>query len=197
MNIDELVKKAMELRNKGLRPGEIADELNISSETVTWLLTRPTKEAPKDIFVDWSKIGSSSQRMSYIASALTDMVLESLDNGLDIDVVVGVALSGIPFASLVADELGVELAVFLPSKHRAEREGVKGTFSRNFAQVKGRKCIIIDDVITTGSTMKETVEVLEELGSKPLAISVMIDKKGLDSIAGVPLYSLIKMNRVE
>ncbi|HIH36950.1 MAG TPA: orotate phosphoribosyltransferase-like protein [Methanocellales archaeon] len=197
MNIDELVKKAMELRNKGLRPGEIADELNVSSETVTWLLTRPTKEAPKDIFVDWSKIGSSSQRMSYIASALTDMVLESLDNGLDIDVVVGVALSGIPFASLVADELGVELAVFLPSKHRAEREGVKGTFSRNFAQVKGRKCIIIDDVITTGSTMKETVEVLEELGSKPLAMSVMIDKKGLDSIAGVPLYSLIKMNRVE
>ncbi|MDD2666130.1 MAG: orotate phosphoribosyltransferase-like protein [Methanocellales archaeon] len=197
MNIDELVKKAMELRNKGLRPGEIADELNVSSETVTWLLTRPTKEAPKDIFVDWSKIGSSSQRMSYIASALTDMVLESLDNGLDIDVVVGVALSGIPFASLVADELGVELAVFLPSKHRAEREGVKGTFSHNFAQVKGRKCIIIDDVITTGSTMKETVEVLEELGSKPLAMSVMIDKKGLDSIAGVPLYSLIKMNRVE
>ena len=197
MNIVELVKKAMELRNKGLRPGEIADELNVSSETVTWLLTRPTKEAPKDIFVDWSKIGSSSQRMSYIASALTDMVLESLDNGLDIDVVVGVALSGIPFASLVADELGVELAVFLPSKHRAEREGVKGTFSRNFAQVKGRKCIIIDDVITTGSTMKETVEVLEELGSKPLAISVMIDKKGLDSIAGAPLYSLIKMDRVE
>ncbi|NYT00438.1 MAG: orotate phosphoribosyltransferase-like protein [Methanocellales archaeon] len=195
MNIDELVKKAMELRNKGLRFGEIADELNVSSETVTWLLTRPTKEAPKDIFVDWSKIGSSSQRMRYIASALSDMVLESLDK--DIDIVVGVALSGIPFASLVADELGVELAVLLPSKHRAEQNDVKGTFSHNFAQVEGRKCIIIDDVITTGSTMKETVEVLEELGSEPLAISVMIDKKGLDSIAGIPLYSLIKMGRVE
>lgn len=197
MNIDELVKKAMELKNKGLRSGEIADELNVSSETVTWLLTRPTKEAPKDIFVDWSKIGSSSQRMRYIASALSDMVLESLDNDIDVDVVVGVALSGIPFASLVADELGVDLAVFLPSKHRAERKGVKGTFSHNFAQAKGRKCIIIDDVITTGATMKETIEVLEELGSEPLAMSVMIDKKGLDSIAGIPLHSLIKMNRVE
>ncbi|MBU2617586.1 MAG: orotate phosphoribosyltransferase-like protein [Euryarchaeota archaeon] len=194
MNIDELVKKAMELRNKGLRSGEIADELNVSSETATWLLTRPTKEAPKDIFVDWSKIGLSSQRMRYIASALTDMVLESLDE--DIDVVVGVALSGIPFASLVADELGAELAVFLPSKHRAG-QGVKGTFSHNFAQVEGRKCIIIDDVITTGATMQETVEVLEELGAEPLAISVMIDKKGLESVAGVPLHSLIKMGRVE
>ncbi|MDI6860117.1 MAG: orotate phosphoribosyltransferase-like protein [Methanocellales archaeon] len=194
MNIDELVKKAMELRNKGLRSGEIADELNVSSETATWLLTRPTKEAPKDIFVDWSKIGLSSQRMRYIASALTDMVLESLDE--DIDVVVGVALSGIPFASLVADELGAELAVFLPSKHRAKQD-VKGTFSHNFAQVEGRKCIIIDDVITTGATMQETVEVLEELGAEPLAISVMIDKKGLESVAGVPLHSLIKMGRVE
>lgn len=194
MNIDELVKKAMELRNKGLRSGEIADELNVSSETATWLLTRPTKEAPKDIFVDWSKIGLSSQRMRYIASALTDMVLESLDE--DIDVVVGVALSGIPFASLVADELGAELAVFLPSKHRAG-QGVKGTFSHNFAQVEGRKCIIIDDVITTGATMQETVEVLEELGAEPLAISVMIDKKGLESVVGVPLHSLIKMGRVE
>ncbi len=195
MSIDELVKKAMELRNKGLRSGEIADELNVSSETVTWLLTRPTKEAPKDIFVDWSKIGSSSQRMRYVASALTDMVLESLDDC--IDVIIGVALSGIPFASLVADELGVDLAVFLPSKHRAERKDIKGTLSHNFAHVKGRKCIIIDDVITTGSTMKETVEVLEELGSKPIAISVMIDKKGLNSIAGIPLYSLVRMNRVE
>lgn len=194
MNIDELVKKAIKLRNKGLRSGEIADELNVSSETATWLLTRPTKEAPKDIFVDWSKIGLSSQRMRYIASALTDMVLESLDE--DIDVIVGVALSGIPFASLVADELGAELAVFLPSKHRAE-QGVKGMFSHNFAQVEGRKCIIIDDVITTGATMQEMVEVLKELGSEPLAISVMIDKKGLESVAGVPLHSLIKMGRVE
>ena len=64
MDIDELVKKAMELRNKGLRSGEIADELNVSSETATWLLTRPTKEAPKDIFGKYHKPDPNTNQKS-------------------------------------------------------------------------------------------------------------------------------------
>ncbi|MDI6888809.1 MAG: orotate phosphoribosyltransferase-like protein [Methanocellales archaeon] len=199
--IDDLIREAMELKRKGLRSGEIADELNISRETATWLLSRAEKKkapAPKDIFINWSQIGRSSQRMSLISSALSDMVLESLP-GANIEVVVGIVLSGIPFATLVAEELGADLAVLHPKKQRwePEKQNIKGTISHNFASIEGKKCIIVDDVVTTGATTQEAVELLEEHGAEPLAIAVVIDKKGLDSIAGVPLLSLIKIGRVE
>jgi len=199
--IDDLIGKAMELKKKGLRSGEIADELNVSRETATWLLSRAEKKkapAPKDIFVNWNQIGRSSQRMSLISSALADMVLESLPEA-NIEVVVGIVLSGIPFATLVAEELGADLSVLHPKKQRwePEKQNVKGTISHNFASIEGKKCIIVDDVVTSGSTAHEAVELLGELGAEPLAIAVMIDKKGLDSIVGVPLLSLIKIGRVE
>ncbi|WRQ72885.1 MAG: orotate phosphoribosyltransferase-like protein [Methanosarcinales archaeon Met12] len=199
-NIDALIKKAIELKKMGLMSGEIADELNVSKETATWLFSCAEEKegpAPKDIFIDLSKIGQSSQRMRHISSALTDMVLESIE--AEVDVVVGIVLSGIPFATLVADELGAELAILHPKKQRwePEKQGVKGTISHNFAQIEGKKCIIVDDVVTSGATAQEAVELLEEMGAEPLAIVVMMDKRGQDSVAGVPMLSLIKIGRVE
>ena len=90
-NVNDLIEKAIELRNRGLRSGEIADELNISRETATWLLTRAKKEtgaqAPKDIFIDWSNIGKSSSRLMLIATCMADMVeevLNEMDSNVDV-----------------------------------------------------------------------------------------------------------------
>ena len=95
-NIEDLIQKAVELQSNGLVTGQIADELNVSRETVTWLLTRSKKEvtvpAPKDISVNWSSIGKSATRLHYISLALCDMVLETLEKtNAEVDVVVGVA----------------------------------------------------------------------------------------------------------
>ena len=42
-NIETLMKKAAELKAEGLVEGQISEELNVSSETVTWLLTHAEK----------------------------------------------------------------------------------------------------------------------------------------------------------
>ena len=42
-NIETLMKKATELKAEGLVEGQISEELNVSSETVTWLLTHAEK----------------------------------------------------------------------------------------------------------------------------------------------------------
>jgi orotate phosphoribosyltransferase len=107
-NIEDLIQKAVELQSNGLVAGQIADELNVSRETVTWLLTRSKKEvtapAPKDISVNWSSIGKSATRLHNISLALCDMVLETLEKtNTEVDVVVGVAASGIPLASMMAN----------------------------------------------------------------------------------------------
>ncbi len=202
--IDELTRKAIELQAAGLLTGQIADELNVSRETATWLLVHAKKgdstAAPKDIYIDWSNIGRSSYRQRLIAGALVDMILDCLGETEEgIDVVVGVALSGIPLANLAADELGCEFTTFHPNKQRWEPESkeTKGTISQNFASVEGKNCILIDDVVTSGTTLKEAVTVLEGLGAKPVAIAVLIDKKGIDDISGVPLNALLRVTRVD
>jgi orotate phosphoribosyltransferase len=204
-NIESLMKKATELKAKGLVEGQIAEELNVSIETVTWLLTHAeitsTAPGPKDISVNWSMIGKSAFRLGHISQALSDILYETLDaNECGVDVIVGIAMSGLPLATMVANDLSSEQAVYTPSKQMLTKEGgnkARGNLSANFSDVKGKECIIIDDVVTTGQTLEETVEYLEENGAKINAIAVLIDKKGIDQIAGVPVVSLLKVIRVD
>jgi orotate phosphoribosyltransferase len=192
-DLNDLIKKAVELREKGLRSGEIADELNVSRETATWLLTRSTTSAepmPKDIYVNWSEIGESSQRLKHMSLALSDMILE---NGRP-EVIIGVALSGVPLATLVAEEIGAELAVFLPKKQKwSEAEDVIGSFSQNFANVEGKRCAVVDDVVTSGSTIVEIIGMLKDAGASPLSVAVLINKKEIRDIQNVPIRSLINV----
>jgi orotate phosphoribosyltransferase len=207
-NVNDLIEKATELRNRGLRAGQIADELNISRETATWLLTRAKKEkeggapaaVPKDIYIDWSTIGRSSSRLMLIATCIADMVEEVL-NDLDtnVDAVVGIAVNGVPFANVVAYQYGVELAVMHPGKHQAEEgkpQPVQPTISDNYADVKGKRCVIVDDVITTGSTMEEAIKLIQDRGGEAVAIAVMLDKRGAETINGVPVRALIRIGRI-
>lgn len=199
-NIRDLIQKALELQQSGLVEGQIADELNVSRETATWLLAHSLKgdvtKAPKDIYVNWSSIGRSSRRLGLMSSALCDLVFECFENpGAEIKVVVGVALSGVPIASLIAEELDAELSVFQSNKHSSG--GSRGMLSQNFSRVSGKNCIIVDDVITTGSTIKEVISILNSKKAIPTAIGVLIDKKGFDSIEGVPVCSLLRVSRVD
>jgi len=203
-NIESLMKKAAELKAEGLVEGQISEELNVSSDTVTWLLTHAetagTAQGPKDISVDWSMIGRSSYRLRHISQALSDIIYESLDMTEScVDVVVGIALSGLPLASMIADDLSSELAVYTPSKQMGSQDiskKARGNLSANFSDVKDKECVIVDDVVTTGSTLEETVEYLDAHGAKINAIAVLIDKKGTDQISGVPVVSLLKVIRV-
>ncbi len=204
-NIDSLIEKAAELKAEGLVEGQIAEELNISRETVTWLLTHGEKKAgvqgPKDVSVDWSTIGKSSFRLRHVSLALTEMIEECLECAdANVEVVVGIALSGVPLASMVAEELGAELAVYTPTKQRWSQEKgeteFRGIFSTNFSDVCDAECVVVDDVITSGRTLEEAVEELNEHGASTNAIGVLLDKKGIDEIVGVPVCSLLQIIRV-
>ncbi len=126
------------------------------------------------------------------------MVLETLENtNTDVDVVVGVAASGIPFASMMAYELGSDLAIYNRKEHDIVHESHKGTLSGNFGSVTGKNCVIVDDVITAGTTIIEVIEHLRESGAKPRVVVVLMDKKGEDTIANVPIKSLVRIVRLD
>ncbi|WP_414468405.1 orotate phosphoribosyltransferase-like protein [Methanobacterium sp. ACI-7] len=196
---EELIKKAYELRSRGFTTGEIADELNVSKDTARWLILQVSgkkreigsEDAPVDFAIDWKNLGSSSARMMYVSAAMADLALEYGD----VEVVVGITVSGVPFATMMAEVIGADITVFHPIKHRKE-EDAKGAISGNFASVEGKKVVIVDDVITSGRTIKEAINVLNDLGADPLGVIVLIDKKGISDIENVPVKSLIRVSRL-
>lgn len=199
----KLINKAQELRQHGFTTGEIADELNVSMDTARWLTLQKAEEkseAPVDFAINWKSIGGNSTRLSYVSGALSDM---ALSHG-DINTVVGVAVSGIPFATVMADfiedmtGLDTSLAIYHPNKHRKDIDAAdnEGTISTNFGTVDGKKVVIVDDVITSGKTAREVIHTVKDLGGEPTCVAVLIDKAGLSEIEGVPVESLIKVSRL-
>jgi orotate phosphoribosyltransferase len=183
--IEGLIKKALKYKEGGLTEHEIADELNVSKETAKWLLSKGKEKKPSggDIKAGWRSIGVYPSRISFISDALCDIILEDCK---EVDTVLGIAINGIPYATFVADSLGLELAIFRPHYEKS------GAFSSNYASVKGKKVVIVDDVVGTGNTFKGAIKaVKEEKGSPVLCLSVL-NKTPMDKINDVPLRALIR-----
>src|SRR2546428_11765791 len=102
-DVNAIAKRAMEYKEKGLSEKEIADELHLSAETVTWLLTRGVKggEPPKDVKIGWRSVGVFGNRIGFMAAAMSDIALEGLEKRqMDAESVAGVPINGIPPAAL-------------------------------------------------------------------------------------------------
>lgn len=196
---EELIKKANELRRRGFTTGEIADELNVSKDTARWLILQSSgkkkeiekQEAPADFAIDWKNIGKSSARIMNISAAMADLALEYGE----VEVLIGITVSGVPFATLMAEIIGADITVYHPLKHKKEREA-KGGLSTNFVSVEGKNVVIVDDVITSGKTITEAVNILNDLGANPLGVVVLIDKKGISQIGNVPVEPLIRIDKL-
>ncbi len=209
-NVDDLIESASELAERGLSKGEIADELNVSRETASWLVERsdagttttPTRTpetddgGPHDIHVDWSTLGRDSARLTYTGRSMADLLSKEGD---DVDLTIGIEKAGAPLATAVASELETDLGSYAPAKHQWEEGDIDelgGSFSRNFAQIRNRDCYVVDDTVTSGTTMRETIEAIREEGGNPVAGVVIVDKQGVEELDGVPIYSLINVIRV-
>ena len=206
-NVDDLIDSAAELADHGLSKGEIADELNVSRETASWLVERGgggesragavDTGSSADIHVDWSAIGRDSTRLTFAARAMADLLAKQ---GEAVDLTVGIEKAGAPLATAVARELDTDLGTYAPAKHQWEEGDIPehgGGFSRNFAAIRDRDCYVVDDIVTSGTTMRETVEAIREHGGEPVACVVLVDKFGYDAIEGVPLYSLVDVVSVD
>ena len=195
-DVNAIAKKALDYKEKGLSEKEIADELHLSPETVTWLLTRGVKggEPPKDVKIGWRSIGVYGNRIGFMAAAMSDIALEEMEKRqMDADAVIGVAINGIPLAALISEELGKELIIYRPSQ---ERHGKGGAFSSNYASPQGKKVLIVDDVVSTGDTIKAAISDVHELGGTVVLAVGLVNKTALDELAGVPLRALIRARSI-
>jgi len=183
--IETLINRAIKYKEGGLTEHEIAEELNVSKETASWLLSKGKEKKPKggDIKVGWRSLGVYPSRMGFISDALCDIILEDCE---EVDTIAGIAINGIPFATFIADSLGLELSVFRPHHEKS------GAFSSNYANVKGKKVVIVDDVVGTGDTFRGAIKAIESEKGKPVLCLSVLNKTSRNKVGNVPLRALIR-----
>jgi orotate phosphoribosyltransferase len=100
-----------------------------------------------------------------------------------VSVVVAPALGGILVAHEVARALGVR-ALF------TERVDGRMVLRRGFHLDPGERTLVVEDVITTGGSTRETIAAVEEAGGKVVAAGALVDRSGGTADLGLPRASL-------
>jgi orotate phosphoribosyltransferase len=196
----ELVRRAQELKSKGLSTYEIADELKVQPDTVVWLLLkgkeRASKPVPHDVFVDWSSLGAHGKRLTAIATALADLARESVRSAEfdEPEVVVAIEGSGMVLGVAIAKELDKPFAAVRPQ--RAGKRKLPGLVNPSFHSVSGKKVLIADAVLRAGETHRAAIQTLRDSKAKAIGVLVLVNKSGKSKLDGVPLKSLIQITPV-
>ncbi|MGI6553261.1 MAG: orotate phosphoribosyltransferase [Bacillota bacterium] len=111
-----------------------------------------------------------------------EIVRDFLDQ--DIEAVVGPAMGGIVLAYEAARQLGAR-ALF------AERENGVMTLRRGFSLDPGQKALVLEDVITTGGSVMEVVQMLQKRGVQVVGIGCLVKRSKEELDLGAPLRALL------
>lgn len=101
-----------------------------------------------------------------------------------VQTVVGPAMGGIVVGYEVARQLKVR-SLF------TERENGKMTLRRGFTIQPGERVLVAEDVITTGNSVREVMEVVEAQGGQVVGVAVLVDRSGGRANLGVPTEALL------
>lgn len=101
-----------------------------------------------------------------------------------IDLVAGPALGGIIICYETARALGVR-NIF------AERENGAMTFRRGFHVEQGQRVLVVEDVVTTGGSVKEVIELIKSAGGIVVGVGSVVDRSGGKADFGVPFHALM------
>ncbi|RPF43076.1 orotate phosphoribosyltransferase [Thermodesulfitimonas autotrophica] len=116
-------------------------------------------------------------------------VLAERFRGLNVNCVVGPALGGIIIAYEVARALGVR-GIF------TERvEGVM-RLRRGFTVAPGERVLVVEDVVTTGGSVKEAAAAVAALGGEVVGFGALIDRSGGQARFDAPFAALLKVGAV-
>ena len=187
LSVDELRSKVEKFRERGLNTQQIADELSLSQTTVQWLSASDYEvdEKPLDVKVGWRSIAVKGERIEAVSYIFCDIIEEMV--GDEVDTIVGVSINGIAFAQAISSTLDLEMSVV-----RSINEEVGGHLSEVYASVEGKRVIIVDDVYSSGRTMKKTASDLSAAGADVKMCMVLVNKSWDDDVDGVPLRALIR-----
>ena len=107
-------------------------------------------------------------------------------HGQGIELVASPAIGGIVIGHEVARALGARFVW-------TERDAGQMTLRRGFTIAPGEKTLVVEDVITTGGSTRETIEAVRKAGADVVGAASIIDRSGRSADVGVPLFSLASL----
>lgn len=119
---------------------------------------------------------------------VSEIIAEKLkDANIGVDLCVGPAMGGVIISYEVAKALGTN-AIF------TERVDNEMTLRRGFEITEGARVIVVEDVITTGKSSFETVDVIRSYGAEVVALASIVNRSNKDEINGLPIISASKID---
>jgi len=106
-----------------------------------------------------------------------------------VDTVIGPAMGGVVIAYEVARQLGAK-ALF------AEREKGVMTLRRELKINPGEKVLVVEDVITTGGSVREVIDIVEKSRGELVGVGVIVDRTGGKIDFGVPLKAVLSIELI-
>jgi len=135
------------------------------------------------MFLQKNLVFMHPDRCERLCKALAALIEETYE---DIEVVISPAVGGIIPGYETARHLGVP-SIYL------EREGGVFKFRRAFSIKPGARVVVVEDVVSTGLSLRETVEAVEAAGGKVLCTACIVDRSGGKADCGAPLVALASL----
>jgi orotate phosphoribosyltransferase len=106
---------------------------------------------------------------------------------LGVSTVVSPAMGGLVLGQEVARQLGVRF-IFV------EKEEGKLVLRRGFKISPGEKVLVVEDVVTKGGRVQETISNVRAHGGQVVGVAMAVDRSGGGVAFGLPTFSLLAMN---
>jgi orotate phosphoribosyltransferase len=108
---------------------------------------------------------------------------------LGADTVAGPTTGGIILAHEVARQLGLR-AIY--AERRANGTGRE--FRRGFALRSGERVVVVDDIMTTGGSVQETMAAVRSAGGEVVGAAVLVDRSGGEAHLDAPIEALWRLD---
>jgi orotate phosphoribosyltransferase len=109
-------------------------------------------------------------------------------------VVAGPTTGGLIVSYEVAKHLGLR-SIFAEKAEGGGPDGSVGrSFQRGFVIAPGERVLVVDDVLTTGGSIRDVLDAVRAMGGEPIAVAVLIDRSGSSSDFSVPSFSCLALD---
>lgn len=134
------------------------------------------------VFLQKALIFKNPVLTARLCAALADKVRDRL--GALPDIIIAPAMGGVIPGYEMARQLGLE-SMFM------EREGGDFTLRRGFSLDAGQTVLMVEDIVTTGLSSRETIAAITKAGGNVVAGCCIFDRSGGEADICVPLISLV------
>ena len=136
------------------------------------------------VFLQKMRIFEDPRRTERLCAALATKIREAFG---EVDLVVSLAVGGIVPGYETARALGCK-AIFV------EREGEDFELRRGFDIPAGARVVLVEDITSTGGSLRECLEVVRRYPGNLLGAACLIDRSGGRAEIGVPLIALARVD---